>query len=334
MLIGIPRALLYFKYGRLWEVFFEGLGVEYILSPETNRQILSEGLRFSIDESCLPAKIYLGHTARLIGKCDYILIPRVETLAKGRDSEACVKFYAAYDTVKNTFAARLEASGTKLLDYNVDAANGRTEEKAFIKMGAALGFSRFKAAKAYSKARAAQDLYDSRRAANALRLSAAAGPKILVTGHPYNIYDPLIGAPVIRYLEKLGITPVLANEFDSGLCAAAAAGVSKTLYWFYNKELAGATSLYGAKTDGIIFITAFPCGPDSLVTELMLRKFRGVPKLNLVMDELQSESGLQTRLESFTDIILQRRGGLLKREGRVPAAAPADGIAAQIGAQA
>jgi len=302
MTIGIPRALLWHKYGTLWEAFFQGLGVGYVLSPETDKAIFNDGLRAAMDESCLPAKVFLGHVASLIGRCDFILVPRVETLNKA--DSACVKFFALRDVVWNVFAPRLKAAGTEILDYNVNVAEGLTEEKAFIRMGKELGAGRRAARAAYGAARAAQNLADQKRAENALNKLAAGYPKILVAGHAYNVYDPYIGAPAVRYLEKLGATPILANEFDAGLCAAASPAVSKPLYWAYNKELAGAVSLYHGGADGLVFLTAFPCGPDSLVVENLMRKFPGVPKLHLVLDELQNEAGLRTRLESFVDIIV------------------------------
>ena len=39
MKIGIPRAFLYYKYKYLWETFFEELGAEVVVSPETNRSL-------------------------------------------------------------------------------------------------------------------------------------------------------------------------------------------------------------------------------------------------------------------------------------------------------
>ena len=59
--IGIPRALLYYRYGVLWKYFLKKLGLNVILSPETNQTILDLGINNSIDESCLSSKIYLGH---------------------------------------------------------------------------------------------------------------------------------------------------------------------------------------------------------------------------------------------------------------------------------
>ena len=45
--IGIPRAFLYYRYGVLWKSFFEKLGLNVVLSPETNREILNLGINNS-----------------------------------------------------------------------------------------------------------------------------------------------------------------------------------------------------------------------------------------------------------------------------------------------
>ena len=50
-------------------------------------------------------------------------------------------------------------------------------------------------------------------------------------------------------------------------------------------------------------MSSFPCGPDSLVNEIILRRVKGIPILNLVLDGQEGSAGLETRLESFVDII-------------------------------
>ena len=40
MKIGIPRALLYYRYHVLWETFFRELGHETIASPHTNKTLM------------------------------------------------------------------------------------------------------------------------------------------------------------------------------------------------------------------------------------------------------------------------------------------------------
>jgi predicted nucleotide-binding protein (sugar kinase/HSP70/actin superfamily) len=62
--------------------------------------------------------------------------------------------------------------------------------------------------------------------------------------------------------------------------------------------------------DGIILLSAFPCGPDSMVNELITRKVKDVPMLNLVLDSQSGTAGIETRLESFVDIIRFKEGTL------------------------
>ena len=70
MVIGIPRALLYYRYNTLWESFFHELGFQTVTSGITNQSILEQGRIFVVDEACLSMKIFMGHVASLIGKCD------------------------------------------------------------------------------------------------------------------------------------------------------------------------------------------------------------------------------------------------------------------------
>ena len=80
MKIGIPRALLYYRYGLLWETFFQELGHTPVVSPPTNKDILLRGEQLSIDENCLSAKLFFGHAAMLEGKCDALFVPRIANL--------------------------------------------------------------------------------------------------------------------------------------------------------------------------------------------------------------------------------------------------------------
>jgi len=65
----------------------------------------------------------------------------------------------------------------------------------------------------------------------------------------------------------------------------------------------GSLYYYLHQIDGIIFISTYPCGVDSLVNNLAIRKNPQIPKLNLIIDENITELSLETKLESFIDII-------------------------------
>lgn len=82
MKIGIPKGLLYYKYHPFFMTFFTELGAETIVSEDTNKSILDQGVRYCVDEACMPVKVFHGHVASLRDKCDAILIPRIMQVRK------------------------------------------------------------------------------------------------------------------------------------------------------------------------------------------------------------------------------------------------------------
>ncbi|MEG0138229.1 MAG: hypothetical protein RR708_04520, partial [Bacilli bacterium] len=73
------------------------------------------------------------------------------------------------------------------------------------------------------------------------------------------------------------------------------------LYWKENKKYIGAIALSDQLVNGIITISTFPCNNDLLVNEFIKNKVKS-PILNIVVDDLNSITGIITRLESFIDI--------------------------------
>ena len=142
--IGIPKALLYYRYSILWKTFFNNLNCEIITSGDTNKEILELGKKYSIDESCLSSKIYIGHVATLVNKCDYILVPRVENY--GKKEKVCVKFNGIYDIVKNLFPTQ------KILEYNIEKNKNPFMILSFIKLGKKITNNYFKIIISYIKA--------------------------------------------------------------------------------------------------------------------------------------------------------------------------------------
>ena len=63
------------------------------------------------------------------------------------------------------------------------------------------------------------------------------------------------------------------------------------------------------KIDGVITLTAFGCGPDSLMVERITRKSKqfNKPLLNLTIDEHTGEAGFITRLEAFVDMLYRKK---------------------------
>ena len=299
MTIGIPRALLYYRYGALWKTFFEELGCRVVLSQKTDQQVLSVGDALSDSECCLPVKAFAGHIASLAGRCEYIFVPRFERTAK--DEEFCVRFWGLTDLARGTFP------GARVLSLNVQSGRPGTWLRGFLGLGRALGKSLPQSLRAYRRAMSAQYLSDLRERKRQLRLLAAPGPKVLVAAQPYISYDPAIGGPLVKLLREQGLTPIFAEACPRLPARSAAKNLTASLYWTMNKEIVGALELLRPRIDGVILVSAFPCGTDCIVNELVLRRVNGLPITQIILDGLHGQAGLQTRIECFADIIKNRR---------------------------
>lgn len=301
MKIGIPKAFFYFRYGAMWESFFDALGVETIVSPDTNREIVERGSNLAVDESCLSSKIYLGHVAWLMDKCDMVLVPRIGQ--QGRAGTMCTRFYAVYDLIRNTF----RDTDLKLLHYNIDTKDKQLEPLVFVKLGRALGKNRAHSLYAYWTAKQSERAGQMIAMNEQERLLNLGGIKVLVIAHPYNIYDKYIGQPVLSALKAMDAVPVLGCAADPKKAAAASYKLSETMPWVTSRELVGAIAMWRERIDGIIILSTFPCGPDSMVNEIVIRRVKDKPILNLILDGQEGTAGLETRLESFIDIIRFKR---------------------------
>jgi predicted nucleotide-binding protein (sugar kinase/HSP70/actin superfamily) len=281
----------------MWRYFFEELDCEIVESPNTTKYIIDEGIKYTNDEMCLSLKIYMGHVSYLKDKCDFLLIPRIDNY--GITNQTCTNFLSLYDIVNNTFKV-------KIINYNIDTNGGNSELHGLIKIGKELKKSRFEVIRAYQIALIKQNKIRKKQILTNYSKLSSNKLKVLVVGHPYNIYDNYVGMPITNFLKKLDVEIIYADRFDAVVTNKLSKSLSKTLYWKYNKELIGAIKLVERQIDGIVFVSSFPCGPDSLVNELVMRRI-SLPYVNLIIDDINSITGIETRLESFVDILGQKK---------------------------
>ncbi len=304
LVIGLPRALLFERYSTLWQAYFSALGMKGIISRPTNKAMIEQGSQLAIDEACLSTKIYLGHVQSLIGKCDVILVPRISNFGIRR--YMCTKFESLYDLTGNVF----RDSHQKFLAYNIDEVHKIDEEKAMVDMGIALGVDKKTAREAYKRAKKTEAERWKKAVRQEEQLYKQEGIKVLLAAHSYILEDEYIGKPIREYLKDMGVTAIRADLVDRKEALKQSQKVSPTLKWELNRELVGSIQMHKDKIDGIILISAFPCGPDSMVNEMITRKYNNLPILNIVVDNQDGTAGLETRLESFTDILKLKRGEL------------------------
>ncbi|MBO7662743.1 MAG: hypothetical protein J6U01_05190 [Clostridia bacterium] len=300
--IGIPRALLYYRYGALWEHFFRALGVSTVLSPPGSRGLLEAGAALAPDEGCLSLKMFIGHVDALIGRCERIFIPRYSNY--GYTELFCTRYEALYDQARNIF----RSSGQRFITCNIDVQNGSPEGAAYERLGVELGHGARESRRAWREAsRALEQRQKAEERAQKERVKQP-GMKVLVAGHSYILSDPYMGKPVLDQLEKAGAVSLRADALEPETARKACARFSPTCRWIVSEEIVGGVSLWKEKVDGIILVSAFPCGPDSMTNELLIRRIKGIPILTLVLDTQSGTAGVETRLESFLDIIRFQRG--------------------------
>lgn len=322
--IGIPRALLFHRYGTLWQTFFEELGFQVVVSEDTTRAIVEAGDAASIDEACLASKVYMGHARDLLDKADALFIPSFASV--NHRAGFCTKFQSLPDLVSNTF----KDEGVRVISLDLeDATDEKKTKAAYLDLASRLGANARTAKRAYKaaiSAQAAEDASTAKHAAETLALMAkyrkvaaadpakkeSAPPLILLIAHPYLAHDPYVCGDIISAIEGTDAVVVFADEVDHAKALKRSFDFSETLPWLVNRELAGAAMELQDAVDGMVIVSAFPCGPDSLFSDALMRRMKEKPILNLMIDAQNGSAGVQTRVESFIDILrFKQEGGYL-----------------------
>ncbi len=316
--IGIPKALLYYKYAPLWETFFKELGVDVKVTSNSNKSILKKGLLLAESEICLPVKAFFGHVAEVSHEVDLLFIPRLVGVEK--KSYTCPKFLGLPDMIK-----ACDHHVPEILSPIVDLGQGRQKYyRTIIEVGRLFTKKVRKIIQAYWRGVAQQKkeiLYfhqgeipylDKQEISKIKYIDTEKLVKIAVLGHPYNIYDPYTSLNLINRLRKMGVEVVTAEMLSPRSIAREANRLPKKLFWTYEKEIVGAALYWLRKksVDGVIYVLSFACGPDSLIELLLNNKYKkenDLPLMSLVIDEHASETGMMTRLEAFIDMIVRRK---------------------------
>lgn len=320
MRIGIPRSLSYYTYFPMWKTFFEELDAQVILSPPSSKHIIEAGCSRLNSEICLPVRVFCGHVASLSGKCDYVFVPAIWSI--NHNIYNCPKFIGLPDLVRTAVP-----ESPPLLAPDIDVNRRKLDlVLAVYRLGQTFCRNPLRIRKAAEKALAIHQKYLSgmhihkREIPQAIcemglsekieeSFSDISRLKLAVIGHPYMIHDEYINHRLLAKLKRVASIrlPEMVARTDS---LKSIARVSEKPYWTCEDDVVGAGGHYlNDGCDGIICVTAFGCGPDSLMVELVRHQAKELnkPFLNLVLDEHTAETGLDTRLEAFVDMI-NRKG--------------------------
>ena len=321
--IGIPRAMSFYNNYPFYYGFFNDLGIKIVLSDVTTKQTMSDGAALVVTETCLPIKAYIGHILNLINKgVDKILVPSLQSV----DNKIynCSKIRGLPDLVRNVVKqpfTMIEATLDKseknqgLYDFLLEMTKpfGITDLDR-IKKASKAGWRTYnnfhvmsKSGMSYKKAMnyALQGKVFIENQTKEYPISIA------LIAHGYNIFDERASMKIFDKLEKMDVKvysslQLSKEQMDDGIKA-----LGQDMYWANEREMTGAAGHFmkDNKIDGMITVTAFGCGPDSLMVERITRKAKrfNKPLLNLTIDEQTGEAGFITRLEAFVDMLFRKK---------------------------
>lgn len=296
MKVGLPRGLYYFKLDTFLDEFLRLLGVDVVISPETNKNILIDGVNACVDDACLPVKIFHGHVAYLREKCDLIIVPRIMEMEK--KVFICPKFCGLPEMLQNSIPG---------LPQITEAPMYMHDQKKLLKwcegIGHLAGVNGGRVQDSFQQA------YKKYKKTPCGINDGTKTYKVALLGHAYNVYDRFVNMDVIKKLAELD-TGVITEEC---LPDDAKLQVYKSLlinpFWSSIKEILGAGiyMVQNKMVDGIVYLSSFQCGIDSVNVDL-LKDFTGkFPMLVLKLDEHSGEAGIETRIEAFIDMLKRRQ---------------------------
>ncbi len=327
--IGIPRAISYYNNYPFYYGFFTSLGIEIILSDKTTTKTINEGTKYVVSDTCLPIKVFTGHVINLINKgCEAIFIPSIQST--GYKINNCSKIRGLPEIIRNVIDKPFtmieptldKTENINFKDFCTQTANALgITDKQEIKKAINNGWKVYnsfiemtKSGVSYTEAleNAINGKFIKKTVDIVKPLSVA------IMAHGYNLFDDRISLNLIKKLEKMDVkvyTSVNVSREDS---LKAIDNIGEVQYWANELELTGTAAYYllNEKVDGIIALSAFGCGPDSLMVDEIAYhcKEAGMPLIHLTIDEHTGEAGFITRLEAFTDMLLRKKRNILTKK--------------------
>jgi len=321
--IGIPKALMYYRYFPFWYAFFEELGWRVKVSDGLGKT----GKIIYFEDSCLPMKLLITHAVSLKDQVDFLFAPRLVSLH--RTFIMCPKFRGAPDILRLAGEGRLP-----IIDQTIDLRTGRNALlQSFLRIGEKLGASNRESKRAFVKGEESYYKFKKELSDRINRLplkdlfqlnipTPSQGKKSILRvafiGHPYNLFDQDINKDVLTLTKQLGIEIVTLDHLSEKEIDREVSGLSKEIYWSSGREIVGALFHFlKGGADGVVFLTSFKCGIDALLQEfikrsLKIREESTLPFLVLSFDEHTGREGLVTRLEAFKDVMESQKGSQAK----------------------
>jgi len=308
--IGFNRSFMIHLLYPFYATFFKEMGFHPVLPDLPSH----EGIDMREASFCYPAELAHGFFYSLLTMEDppeFVFLPHIKSIPVESGlprSQLCPIVQAEPFYLQSVFQKKIEAlkkKGTKFLTPLLDFSNGwKSGEKTLVESVAAVGIKRRQAREAFEKAILQQKRCMERMQQIGQQTierieSEPDQSAIVLFARPYNGFaeEAHMGIP-----HKLASRGVLVIPFD--FLPTDGERSKRHMYWGMGQLIMRAArivqrhpQLFGT------FITNFSCGPDSFLIgyfrDLMGRK----PSLTLELDSHTADTGIETRIEAFLDIV-------------------------------
>jgi predicted nucleotide-binding protein (sugar kinase/HSP70/actin superfamily) len=289
--IGIPRALMFYRFFPFWQTFFEKLGWKVAVSDGVGKK----GKIVYFEDSCLPMKLMVTHSVSLKDKVDHLFIPRLVSLH--RSYIMCPKFRGAPDIVRLATEGKIS-----ILDETIDLRES-SYLQTFLRIGKKLGASGKETRQAFSKAQKffltfqkewadrinrvpSKQLYQRelptppkrnkfQEISPPLGFESQQGVRgdegetgnllrVALIGHPYNLFDSDINKDILTLMKSLGME---CFRFPPGKVDRHLSSFEGGLW--SGKRDCGAIFHFLSEMRTVIFLNFFKCGIDALLQEFV-----------------------------------------------------------------
>ncbi len=330
MKVGIPRGLLFNDFSPLFIPFFKYLGIETVISDETNRKIINRGLEIVPAEYCFPTKVAYGHVDNLLKKLkkdDFIFIPHIANTGKPignyKYCVTCPWTQSAPDLMKS--APKLIEEGLNLeklispslfFDWGLNHIEDQMK-KAVAKMG----HSTKNVRTALQEGLMNKEKFDkkieekTKEVFDSIKKYKKNQPAFLVMARPYTAYDANVNNDIVNKILDAGylaipleLAPIGSIDISTQM---------PKMYWIQGQKKLAAIELINKNRNLFgIDITYFACGPDAQINQQMLCRAQK-PFLTIEMDEHTGDAGIDTRLQAFFNTVKSYLGIEAKQNNKV-----------------
>jgi predicted CoA-substrate-specific enzyme activase len=313
--VGIPMTLFFHEFLPLWVTFFRSLGFEIVLSGETTKAIIHEGIEHVAAETCYPIEIAHGHVAALLDRdVDFIFLP---SIINSRTPD-----YGPFDrwnfncplvqTIPYTIRATAELGrrcGRLFSPVLYMQMLPRRVFEALAAHRSVLCSSRSEIRRALERGYEAQERFRqqlARRGCEVLDALRDNEKALIIVSRPYNGCDPGVNLDIPKKLRNLGVLPIPMDMLP--LDEMPLPHQWRRMYWRYGQRIMKAAEII--RRDPRLFavyITNFSCGPDSFLLKFFSHAVGDKPHLQIEIDEHSADAGIVTRCEAFLDTLANHR---------------------------